>query len=247
MLPSNHSSPTMIEDRVHQHTSETDETLGPEVRSPKTSSTPSKAALAKSPTAQTSDRPGPAIRRFHKLVKQSEADEPVSTRVTRTPTPKSTPIPKPTAKPTTKLTTKTATSVQIPKRGRGRPRKVSLAVSEPSPLSDTPLPSTLGKRKPSDGSQPYAPAKSSIKKVLRDAKRQKVESPLKKVVFADAELEEDSEDPRYPASPLVNPPRAAKAKVTKAAKAGAQAKGVRGVKAVGGRTGTTRSGAKYLV
>jgi len=241
---------------VYQQDLETDDTIV--TRAPVTatlgSDTPGAAALAKSTTGQAPGRPGPAIRRFTKEVKKSIAAEAYTDAVAPSSSSKAT-------------LARTATHVQIPKRGRGRPRKDPSAATDIIPVSDPPIPSSLGKRKPSAGSQPYTPAKSSIKKVLRDAKRPKTISP-KKVGFVEpAALEEDKKDPRYPASPVQRPVRAAT--VSKAAAAG-QAKKKRAKKVmeervsegeyerrmqtkrkgvaggVGGvRKGTTRSGAKF--
>ncbi|KAF2823583.1 hypothetical protein CC86DRAFT_409487 [Ophiobolus disseminans] len=217
--------------------------------------TPGAAALAKSTTGKSPERTGPAVRRITTQVKKSLDVQPVAERAT------------PTSKPTPALS-KTATHVQIPKRGRGRPRKEPLPDADTNHNAETPLPQTLGKRKPSAGSQPYTPAKSSVKKVLRDAKRQKTVSP-KKVGFVDpTALEDDLEGPRYSASAIQTPPRVVK--VTKASQAGTQAKKKRGKKATeesasedeyvsrvkrqrkdsglgvqGLRKGTTRSGTKF--
>lgn len=190
-----------------------------------------------------------------KEVKKSLGPEPVAERSTRSSISK----PKPTPKPTL---VRTATHVQILKK-RGRPSKASLATrkeaeaereaepeleAEPSASS---LPSALGKRKPSAGSQPYTPPKSSIKKNLRDAKRLNTSSTKKVDLVDPTALEDDEEDPRYPASPVHMPPRAAKEKVSKAKAVGAQAKtrgkGGKGVTAMTGNLskGTTRSGIKF--
>lgn len=159
-------------------------------------------------TGQVQSSPGAAVRRFAKEVERSlGAGSSTNTA--------------PAATTSRFMRTRTATSVTIPKPP---PRKdpeydpVVSPISSPEAL----LPSSLGKRKPSDGSQPYAPAKSSIKRVLRDAKKPKPVSP-KKVGFVDPVLlEEDSDDPRYPPSPVKRPTRAAVSKA--AAQAGKQAK-----------------------
>jgi hypothetical protein len=109
--------------------------------------------------------------------------------------------------------------------------------------------SLLGKRKHSVGSQPYTPPKSSIKNALRDAKRLKVTT-QKTVGFVDV-LEEDSEDPNYPASPANRPTRTvanAKKPAIKGSKAAAAGKQIRkGKDRIDNvRRGTTRSGAMYL-
>jgi hypothetical protein len=167
------------------------------------------ASSSKSHTTPTPARAGPAIRAFEKKVRQSSGAQAAAERNVSAKKPS--PI-------------RTVTHVEIPKRGRGRPAKSSL-ISDISPMPDTPIESSLGKRKPSASSQPYSPPKSSIKKVLRDAKRQKV-APSKTVGFveAPAALEEDSEDLNYPASPIKRPVRAATAGVSKATVAGKQAR-----------------------
>ncbi|KAH6333071.1 hypothetical protein HBI38_002890 [Parastagonospora nodorum] len=220
-------------------------------------------------TAISQRASSPAFRRISKEVRRESVVHPAScTEAKATPTPpttfstrlksKPTPLatfstrPKSTPaapatfstrpKTTTAATTRTLSHVAIPiKKPRGRPPKnpkpVTATASSVSAIRPDPTPL---KRKPSLGSQPYETPKSSIKKVLRDNKRQK------SVVFVEAPiaLEEDSEDPNYPASPVCKPARAStRASVSKAAAAGKMSK-ARKDSGSGGRM-TTRSGNAY--
>jgi hypothetical protein len=119
-----------------------------------------------------------------------------------------------------------------PKRGRGRPPKnrtpvvktTPVPIPVPAPTLNTPTtPSiSLGKRKPSLGSQPYSAPTSSLKKSLRENKRQKT-STVKSVGFVDS-LEEDGSDPNYDAEPMKNLPVRKVARRVKASKAGEEVK-----------------------
>ncbi|KAF1913916.1 hypothetical protein BDU57DRAFT_521006 [Ampelomyces quisqualis] len=204
----------------------------------------------------------------------SAISKPKPTRVAVPPTEKAQVKPKLTTLPPTASKpqpTRVATHVLIPKRGRGRPRKDATKAVPPAPsIRATPVaepaPTSLGKRKPSIGSQPYHdPTQgSSIKKVLRDrpAKKQKITQ----FDVAPITLEQDTADPRFVARPVKKLVRGrakgleekmkgkgpSKASVAGAlAKAGRAKEGkkegrfpIRGEK-VGPRT--TRSGVRYTI
>ncbi|KAF2031267.1 hypothetical protein EK21DRAFT_111092 [Setomelanomma holmii] len=205
-IPSKRDSPAFIEDCLY----EANNLSG--IRTV-TGSSPlaQRSSSLKPHTSSNSVRAGSAIRAFDKKVRRSSGAQAAVELATSTKKPS--PI-------------RTLSHVEIPKRGRGRPRKSSLVpVASPTPI--TPIESSLGKRKPSAGSQPYSPPKSSIKKVLRDAKGQK-STQWKNVGFVEAPiaLEEDNDDPTYPASPIhaIKPPvRATTAGLSKAAATGKQA------------------------
>jgi hypothetical protein len=152
---------------------------------------------------------------------------------------------------------KTATHVAIPPRSRGRPPKNRTPVAHPPPLvtytpivKSTPVPipnaptTSLGKRKPSLGSQPYSAPTSSLKKSLRETKKQKI-SPVKSVGFVDS-LDEDSSDANYEAETVKKTRKA-----SKAAKAGELVKKRAELKErvaeIGIGKGVTRSGRGYTV
>jgi hypothetical protein len=139
-------------------------------------------------------------------------------------------------------TTTRLSHVAIPvKKPRGRPTKNPKAVTTAKPSESALGTSSIPlKRKASLGSQPYETPKSSIKKVLRDIKRRKpsgfIEAPIV--------LEEDSEDPNYPASPVRRPTRRSASKSASEAvavgKLSKVANGSRSESMVGGNV-TTRS------
>ncbi|KAH7078903.1 hypothetical protein BKA63DRAFT_563570 [Paraphoma chrysanthemicola] len=213
---------------------------------------------SKSRATPTPKRAGAAIRAFEKKVRQSSGAQTAADAEHGIPTKKPSPV-------------RTMTHVEIPKRGRGRPRKI-VQKADIDPVPSTPVETNLGKRKPSAGSQPYTTPKSSIKKTLRDAKRQKT-TPAKTVGFVEAPiaLQGDSEDPNDSASPVKRPVRPATAGGSKAAVVGKQARKKRAPKTTeeivtaeeyerrigkgkgiikvdeGVKRGTTRSGANFAV
>jgi hypothetical protein len=148
-----------------------------------------------------------------------------------------------------------------PKRGRDRPPKnrtpnatptaVPVTVSAPTlDIATTPTIS-LGKRKPSLGSQPYSAPTSSLKKALRENERQKT-SAVKSIGFVDA-LEDDSSDPNYNAEPVKNLPVRKVSRGGKASKAGEEVKKRNKVRESVGALkrrvgkGVTRSGMEYTI
>jgi hypothetical protein len=102
------------------------------------------ASSSKSHTRTTPARAGPAIRAFEKKVRRSSGAQAAAERsaLAKKPSP-----------------IRTVTHVEIPKRGRGCPGKSSL-ISEISPVPNTPIESSLGKRKPSASSQKVTPSKT---------------------------------------------------------------------------------------
>jgi hypothetical protein len=175
-------------------------------------------------------RSSPAFRRISKAVRRARSASLITEQAASSSKPGS---------GSDSTTTRLVTHVATPKRNHGRPCKTSLPV-----VSNPPNPSSsLGKRKPSTGSQFYTPPTSSMKKVLRDAKKLKT-SPRKMVGLIET-LEDDSEDPNYPASPAKRPARnkttAGRSKGIKATTAAE--KHARNEK--GRRRGTTRSGVIY--
>jgi hypothetical protein len=218
------------------------------------------AAYASPPKVRVVEQPKTRVfRRISHEVRLAESEDEIEHPATFSTRPKSPVIhpatfstkPKPKPTPPATLSTKPKATtprvtVEIPKKRPGRPRK------NPPPAEATAVVSTeephhaipaSKKRKPSIGSQPYETPVSSIKKVLRDTKKRKL-SEAKSVEFVEAPitLEEDSEDPNYPGSPVRKPARVAKG--GKAAAAGKASKG----KKTAGVTGSgmaTRSGASY--
>jgi hypothetical protein len=146
-----------------------------------------------------------------------------------------------------------------PNRGHGRPLKnrtpvvnrTPVPIPVPAPTLYTPRTPciSLGKRKPSLGSQPYSAPTSSLKKSLRENKRQKTPA-VKSVGFVDS-LEEDSSDPNYDAEPAKNLPVRKVARGVKASKAGEEIKKRNEIREKAGGfgigKGVTRSGKEYTL
>jgi hypothetical protein len=175
-------------------------------------------------------RSSPAFRRISKEVRRAKSASLITKQAASSSKP---------ASGSDFTTTRLATHVATSKRNHGRPYKTSLPVVPGLPTPS----SSLGKRKPSTGSQSYTPPTSSIKKVLRDAK--KVKTSPRKILGLIETLEDDSEDPNYPASPAKRPARnKATAGRSKGIKATTVAKKhARNEK--GRRRGTMRSGVIY--
>ncbi|KAH7078205.1 hypothetical protein FB567DRAFT_552222 [Paraphoma chrysanthemicola] len=251
-VPSHLNSPTLFQNCLD----ETDNASGPHAipSSPLTNA----GSSYKPRATPTPTRAGAAIRAFEKKVRQSSGSQAAANAEHVVPTKKPSPV-------------RTMTHVEIPKRGRGRPRKNP----EIEPVPSSPVKKSLGKRKPSADSQSNTTPESSIRKTIHVTKRQKT-TPAKTVGFVETTtaLEEESEDPNHPASPVkrpVLPATAGASKASVAGKVGKQARKKRAPKtteeivtaeeyerrmvkgkgivkiAEGVKRGATRSGANFAV